>query len=196
VARPARALDDVARASGSAPALSPTEFRGLLQRFVDKVYLKAFRHLGDERDFDHGHILFDARSSRPRAILYHTQEMAKGFPSASVFGYIDPGARNWLQWIGEDRIEKADGYQRKDYPSSASWAWFVAARLPTLRRYHTIIDKMLDPALVGAETAYSVQWVFTRVDCAAKPRPAPASGDPIDILLPTGERICLTLSAS
>lgn len=191
VSGPVRALGDAAQA----PALSRTEFRGLLQRFVDKVYLKAFRHLGDERDFDHGHILFDARSNRPRAILYHTQEMAKGYPSASAFGYVDPNARNWIQWIEEDKIEKADGYQLKDFPRSAFWAWFVERRLPTLRQYHTILDKMLDPALVGADTTHSLQWVFTRVDCDGKVTPA-APEAPIDILLPSGEKVCLALSAA
>lgn len=185
-----------AQTPGAGPALSPMEFRGLLQRFVDKVYLKAFRHLGDERDFDHGHILFDAQSNRPRVILYHTQEMAKGYPTASDFGYINPDARNWIQWIDEDKIENADNYQRKDFPRSAAWAWFVERRLPTLREYRTIVDKMLDPVLVGADTTRSFQWVFTRIDCGPKPVAAPGAEDSIDILLPSGEKVCLALSAA
>ncbi|MBI3299866.1 MAG: hypothetical protein HYZ75_17005 [Elusimicrobia bacterium] len=183
-------LAPAARAADS--PLSPTQFQGLLQRFVDKAYLKAFRHLGDERDFDHGHLLFDAGSKRPRAILYHTQEMAKGEPAQSDFAYIDAQSRNWLQWIDEDKIEKADGFQRKEFPQSAYWSWFVERKLPTFKEYHTIIDKMLDPALVGADTEKSEQWEFTRVDCGAKP---PAR-QPIDILLPGGEKVCLALSAA
>lgn len=193
-ARSTCAFTDTAQASVSAYVLSATEFQNLLQRFVDKAYLKAFRHLGDERDFDHGHILYDPRSNRPQAILYHTQEMAKGYPRSSEYGYVDPDARNWIQWIHEDKIENAVGYQRKNFPRSAFWAWFVERRLPTLRSYHTIIDKMLDPALVGAQTEHSLQWVFTRIDCSRTSSAPLKQGNPIDITLPTGEVVCLTLS--
>lgn len=162
--------------------------QGLLQRVVDKLYLKAFRHLGDERDFDHGHILFD-KAKRPVAILYHTQETAYSNPTDSSFGYIDPKARNWIQWIGRDEIENADRYQRKEFPRSASWEWFQARRLPNLIKHHTIIDKMLDPNLVDMDdAASSLQWVFTRVPCG--------KSKPFSVVLPTGEKVCLSLSLS
>src|ERR1700722_10749946 len=84
--------------SGLPGDLSRAGFESLLQRFVDQSYLKGFRHLGDERDFDHGHILFDA-SGKPVAILYHTQELALGQPRDSEFGYLNPETRNWIQWV-------------------------------------------------------------------------------------------------
>ena len=175
--------------------LEPSRLQSLLQRFVDQLYMKAFRHLGDERDFDHGHILFSSVSKRPFAILYHTQEMARDQPAGGEFGYVNPEARNWLQWIDRDGIVNADSYQRKDFPRTAFWRWFEEERLPTLRQYHTIIDKMLDPAKLGEETSESLQWVFTRFDCA-KPLPALSKQSPINIHLPTGETVCLVLSTS
>lgn len=175
--------------------LEPARMQGLLQRFVDKLYLKAFRHLGDERDFDHGHVLYAPGTKTPVAILYHTQELAQDEPAGSDFGFVDSGARNWIQWVGRDGIEKADGYQRESFPDTAFWRWFQAERLPSLRKYHTILDKMLDPERLGAQTADSRQLVFTRFDCAA-PSAARPGNTPIDIRLPTGEKVCLDLSAS
>lgn len=194
---PARAaLPAPSSAAPAAPGgLEPARMQSLLQRFVDKVYLKAFRHLGDERDFDHGHVLYAPASKTPVAILYHTQELAQDEPPGSAFGYVDSAARNWIQWVDRDEIVNANRYQREDFPDSAFWRWFKAERLPVLRRYHTIVDKMLDPARIGAETSESLQLEFTRFDCAVPPAPLPGK-TPIDILLPTGERVCLALSAS
>ena len=175
--------------------LAPARMQNLLQSFVDKLYMKAFRHLGDERDFDHGHVLFAPASNTPVAILYHTQELAQDQPPGSAFAYLDSGARNWIQWVDRDLIEKADRYQLKNYPDSAAWRWFTQERLPILRRYHTILDKMLDGGRLGAETSSSRQLVFTRFDCALPPAPRPGQV-PIDIRLPTGEKVCLALGAS
>ena len=184
-----------AAASEATAGIEPARMQGLLQRFVDKLYLKAFRHLEYERDFDHGHVLYAPASKTPVAILYHTQGLAQDEPAGSDFGFLDPGARNWIQWMDRDGIENADRYQRASFPDTASWRWFQAERLPSLRRYHTILDKMLDPERVGAETSDSRQLVFTRFDCASPPAPRPGHA-PIDIRLPTGEKICLALSAS
>lgn len=174
------------------PAMSVTRFRNLLQRFVDKTYLTAFRHLGDERDFDHAHILFDPVTQIPQAILYHTQELAEYYPPGSGYEFIDPEARNWIQWIDTPAIKNARAYERRAFPRSAYWAWFVARKLPSYKKAHTIVDKMLDPALVGATAEGSLQWVFTRVDCG--PPPAP-SEPPMVIVLPTGQKVCLTLES-
>lgn len=184
-----------ARASAPAGGIEPARMQSLLQGFVDKLYLKAFRHLGDERDFDHGHVLYAPGSKTPVAILYHTQELAKDEPAGSEFGYVDSSARNWIQWVDRGGIENADAYERREFPDTAYWRWFQAERVPVLREYRTIVDKMLDPARLGAETSESLQLVFTRYDCAAPPSPSPRSS-PIDIRLPTGERVCLALSAS
>jgi len=180
-------------ALGLPPALSRAALESLLQRFVDRTYLKAFRHLGDERDFDHGHLLMDA-SGRPVAILYHTQELARGEPRSSAYAYVDAAARNWLQWLDDGRVENAAAYKRRDYPRTAAWDWFRVAELPGLEAHRTILDKMLDPTLVPIDPAKSRQWVFTRVACAAAPLAPDSSG--LRILLPTRETVCLSLSAS
>jgi hypothetical protein len=187
-----------------APVFGPQEFRSLLQRFVNEHYLKNFKRLGVEEDFDHGHLLFDPRSpQRPVAILYHTQEL-------STDASLDP-RRNWLQWVDRGDIEDAARYERKTYPHSASWDWFLQRELPALRQRHTILDKMLDPALLGADVSQSRQWVFTRVQCGggadATPalRPSgsalgatggalPTGSSLIQVVLPAGTPVCLSLS--
>lgn len=178
-----------APARGQSPSsFGKLEFQDLLQRFVDEQYLKGFRELGEESDFDHGHLLFAAPTrgvapGRPIAILYHTQELSQD-------GSANPAARNWLQWVEGGAVEDASRYLRKGYPRSASWDWFVLKELPDLRRRRTILDKMLDPALLGAEIARSDQWAFTRVECGGPPR----GSDLIGVLLPGGRRACLALS--
>ena len=178
---------------GLPSSISRAGLESLLQRFVDRAYMKGFRHLGDERDFDHGHLLFDA-AGRPVAILYHTQELARGEPRGGAYAYVDPAARNWLQWLDDGRVEDASPYKRRDYPRTASWDWFKAAELPGLEAHRTILDKMLDPKLVPIDAAKTRQWVFTRVACGAA-LPAPESGA-LRIVLPTREKVCLALSAS
>ena len=181
-----------ARAAAVQPALSRAEFQGLLQHFVDRAYLKGFRHLGDERDFDHGHLLFDEQSKLV-AILYHTQELAADHPAGGDFGYIDAGARNWIEWVNDGRVENAARYLRKDYPATATWDYFRAIELPALQAHHTVLPKMLDPKL-GMDESKTAQWVFTRVQCAgASPKSA---ADGLRVVLPTKEEVCLTLSAS
>ncbi|MCX5796630.1 MAG: hypothetical protein NTY77_14145 [Elusimicrobia bacterium] len=173
---------------GFRPSFGPMEFQSLLQRFVDEQYLKSFRRLGIEDDFDHGHLLFDARSpQRPVAILYHTQELSSD-------SSLDPRARNWLQWVDRGTVEDASRYERKTYPHSASWDWFLQRELAALRQRHTILDKMLDPALLGVEVSQSRQWVFTRVGCGVADA-APGS-DLIRVVLPAGPAVCLSLSQS
>jgi hypothetical protein len=171
----------------ASPGLSRPEFQALLQRFVDEQHLRSFRDLGIEEDFDHAHLLFDSRRpGRPVAILYHTQELGS-HPG------MDPKARNWLQWVGRGTVEDASRYERKSYPRSASWDWFLHRELKALRQRHTILDKMLDPALLGIESTQSRQWVFTRTDCGGAAQPS-ADSSRIRIVLPAGPVVCLALS--
>lgn len=177
-------------ASHAAPPalpLSAPRLQTLLQSFVASGYGRSFRVLGDENDFDHGHVLLDARTNSPIAILYHTQELA----ADSADGYLDAAGRNWIQWLDGRGIENARRYERAAYPRTASWDWFVAQELPLLRRRHTITDKMLDPALLGAEFSGSVQWTFTRVACDAA-----AAAQRIGVVLPDRTTVCLDLDAS
>ncbi len=188
VAQPAEAARRVASAA-SAMVLPPARFQALLQQFVDKLYGKAFKHLGDERDFDHGHLLLGA-DGKPVAILYHTQELAHYEKPSSDFAYIDPSGRNWIQWLDRAEIENADRYVRSSYPRSATWEWFQAQELPALKEHHTILDKMLDPALLGFTPSSSVQWVFTRASCPA------SGGDGLLRVSVRGEPVCLALTSS
>jgi hypothetical protein len=173
------------------PPLSRSAFQGLLQTFVSQEYLKGFRHLGDERDFDHGHLLFDSQSKLV-AILYHTQELAGDHRPGSDFSYIDTGARNWIQWVNDGRVENAARYQRRDYPSTATWDYFRVLELPALESHHTVLPKMLDPKL-GVDASKTAQWVFTRVSCAGS---ASASSNEMRVVLPNKEEVCLSLSAT
>lgn len=184
------------REGGLARELGRREFEGLLQAFVDVAYQKGFRHLGDERDFDHAHILFSTGpdASRPVAILYHTQELASLYHEhkpGGEFDYVDPEARNWIQWVDGGRVENARKYLRSAYPDTLSWRVFQESHLPGFQAYHTITDKMLDPRLLGAQVARSRQWVFRRAACPG-PEDSPEE-EPISVLLPTRERVCMRL---
>lgn len=179
------------RGLGFPASLDKPRLQRLLQRFVARGYGRSFRHLGDERDFDHGHLLLDARTGAPFAILYHTQELAHA-ASAADFGYVDAAARNWIQWLDGRGIENASRYERAAYPDTPSWNWFVASELPGLRSRRTITDKMLDPARLGSEISASVQWTFTRVDCATS-RPGDES-NVLDVVLPDRTPVCVAVA--
>lgn len=176
---------------GYPPALDKARVQSLLQSFVDVGYGRSFRHLGDPRDFDHGHLLLDARTGAPVAILYHTQELAYE-ETAPGFGYLDPRGRNWLQWLDGRGVRNARRYERASYPKSAEWEWFVARDLPALRARHTILAKMLDPARLGFTPSPSRQWTFARAPCAASDSPA---SNVIRVSLPHGAPVCLALGA-
>lgn len=159
---------------------------GFLQRFVSSGYDRGFRRLGEEQDFDHGHLLLAAETDAPVAILYHTQELK------AVEG-LDPGARSWLQWLDGRGVEDARRYERRAYPRSADWDWFVLRQLPGLRARSTVTDRMLDPGRLGTELGSSVQWTFTRTPCGAK-APDPASAV-VRVSLPDGAPVCLALGS-
>jgi len=179
-------------ALGFPAALTKPRLQDLLQSFVSAEYGRGFRHLGDERDFDHGHLLIDAKTGAPVAILYHTQELAHEAASAE-FAYLDAAGRNWIQWLDGRGVENARRYERAVYPRSGSWDWFVARDLPKLRARRTITDKMLDPALLGVELSASRQWAFSRVDCGAD---ADAASNVLRVSLPDRTPVCLALAGT
>jgi hypothetical protein len=170
-----------------APPFGPAELQPLLQRFIDAEYGKAFRHLGDERDFDHGHVLMSPDGIHAAAILYHTQELAHREAAGSDFGYLPGRERNWLQWADSGKVENARTYARRDYPKTAAWDWFQARELPALAARGTVTDAMLDPERLGFSPAKSRQWTFSKIPCAS------ASASRISVTLPTGEPVCLSL---
>jgi hypothetical protein len=55
-----------------------------------------------------------------------------------------------------------------------------------------VLPKMLDPRL-GVDASKTLQWVFTRTRCGAA---SPAAATSLRVVLPTKERVCLTLSES
>lgn len=176
-------LSAACQASPPSLPLSAPRLQGLLQSFVASGHGRSFRNIGDENDFDHGHVLID-RTGAAIAILYHTQELAADEPS----GYLDAEGRNWIQWVDGRGIENAKLYERAEYPRTPAWDWFVSRDLPRLRGRHTITDKMLDPALLGSELADSLQWTFTRTACSPAPRQ-------IGVVLPDRTTVCLALDA-
>lgn len=155
-------------------------FQVLLQRFVNERAGRSFRRLGDERDFDHVHLLAASAGGRPRALLYHTQELADGS--------LDPGGRNWLQWTDSGVVENAAAYQRRAYPRTPSWNLFRARELPIYLERGTIVQEMLEPARLGFAPAESRQWTFAGTGCASP-------DFLLAIRLPAGGRACLTLEA-
>jgi hypothetical protein len=166
----AAALCPAFASPGSASAYE--DARRLLQAFVAAEHGKAFRHLGDERDFDHGHFLFAKGRAEPVAVLYHTQELAR-YLAGGPFSFLDPDARNWIQWLdGSGRIENASKYLRRSYPDTPLWDDFKNLYLPGYTLNRTIVDKMIDPVLFGFEIESSAQWEFPRADCSKEPSAA------------------------
>lgn len=162
------------------------KLQALLQSFVDKTYLKAFRHLGDERDFDHGHFLFasGAPGAAPVAILYHTQELAYYAAAGSAYAWLDPNGRNWIQWLSDGRVENARRYLSAD---PGPLPFDPAA----LKSHHTILAEMLDPSAFGTRRLVSRQVVFTRESCPSRVDPSST----LVIRMPGGpRRVCLSLS--
>ena len=176
------ALSAGAAAPGGVP-VDPRFFEAQLQRFVDQEHGRSFARLGEESDFDHAHLLF-GRSGRLLALLYHTQELAER-PGAG----LDPDARNWLQWPDGRPAENARAYERRRYPSTPAWEWFLYADLPGLRGRRTVTAGMLDPDRLGEEVAESRQWVFTRAACGS-----PARDPLLTLRVPGDGTVCLALS--
>jgi hypothetical protein len=165
-------------------AIGRERLQALLQLFVDTKYGKAFRHLGEERDFDHGHFLFasDDADAAPVAILYHTQELAFYAEPKSEYGWLNPEGRNWIQWLSDGRVENAARLQRADPPRG------LPASLEELRAHHTILAEILEPARFGAaglRALRSRQVVFTKAACVAGSLRVrvPSSAEPVCLAL-------------
>jgi hypothetical protein len=174
--------------------LSKEEFRSLIQAAVDVMYLKGFRYLGDPRDFDHGHIMFsDQPSLTPGGstvvmILYHTQEDAFYYNRdnpGSQFDYINPWARNWVQWRKNKKVENANK--------------FLLEKLDPANykiNHYTTHEAMLDQKRLGVKlfTGNSKMFVFS--DVSDKNIPVECRGDLSNLIvinLPTGEYKTLAL---
>lgn len=146
----------------------------LLNRFSEATYGKAFRFIGVEEDFFHGHVLFEKVSVdgqlrlNPRAILYHTQEDAhKAHWEGAIdpkYDYLNVTTRNWIQWLSDTakedglRIENAREYcdaAQKD-PSQ----FFDEHSEPQKELHYTLHAKNLDSQKLGFELAGELQFEF------------------------------------
>jgi len=171
---------------------SKDRLQRLLQRVVDTVYMKGFRYLGEQADFNHGHILFV--SGNPVAILYHTQENAyydhRNKPG-SKYDYLNKSTRNWIQWLGNpDLVENANKYERTAYPDTLVWERFIRYSVPVFRDHYTITPPMLNPEFLGGEVTFELQWRFTKTTPNAT---RPSDSNVVNVILPTGEIVFLIL---
>ncbi len=147
-------------------------FQSLLQKFSDEVYGQGFRHLGDENDFDHGHILYST-ALRPVAILYHTQETASlqhRLDPGGPYDYINRGARNWLQFFDVEKLQagpivNAFFNMLKVFPNAA----IFRSDLKSTKSHNTIFPHQLDGESFPLEYRYRLrgqrQIEFARSSC-------------------------------
>lgn len=198
---------------------TPERLKKLLQLFSDQTFGAAFRVIGDENDFFHGHILWTADEltsqgrMKPVAILYHTQEEAysahwgtkrstRDEVASAEFDYLDVRTRNWLQWLSPDpdldgiRIENARDYvlaAKKD-PNI-----FFGDNVPVEREHFTIHGRWLDPAKLGVKIIGEMQWEFYKSPCeVGNRRLQPFERGPISVILPVASPNspeCLMLQA-
>lgn len=146
----------------------------LLNKFTQETYLKAFRFIGVEEDFFHGHVLFERKLQEgqmlllPRAILYHTQEDAhKAHWEKSIdskYDYLNVTTRNWIQWLSDD--ENQDGIiieNARDYLDSSQKdpaPFFNENGEPQESNHYTIHAKNLDTNKLGFVLAGELQFEF------------------------------------
>lgn len=163
----------------SAPWKLPNQFstdrlETLLNRFSQQTYGKAFRFIGVEEDFFHGHVLFERTLHegqmrlQPRAILYHTQEDAhKAHWEGSVdekYDYLNITTRNWIQWLSDEtsqdgmRIENAREYL--DVTQKDPTQFFNEHSEPQKELHYTIHAKNLASNKLGFELAGELQFEF------------------------------------
>lgn len=131
--------------------LSRDFLQRMLQAFFDQYRGKAFRSIGDARDFNHGHIVTDGTAVK--ALLLHTQEQAKNAPSGSPFSYVDAGARNWVVYLEDPtRFVNAETlrYQERPYDWPERWERQTSFN-DYVYKYKTITVMMLDPKKTGVE---------------------------------------------
>jgi len=146
----------------------------LLNQFSKETYQKAFRFIGVEQDFFHGHVLFERTlvdgklQLNPRAILYHTQEDAhKAHWEKSIvpkYDYLNVTTRNWIQWLSEDpaedgqKIENARDYL--DVTQKDPSPFFDEHLEPQKDLHYTIHAKNLDSSKLGFKLAGELQFEF------------------------------------
>jgi len=159
----------------------PQEFHlkrveSLLNHFCEETQGKAFRYIGVEEDFFHGHVLFEKKNIEgketlfPRAILYHTQEEAHKAHWLNTidpkYDYLNITTRNWIQWLHDDhnldggRIENAREYL--DFQQKDPNPFFDESSEPQKNHHYTIHAKNLDPGKLGFKLAGELQFEFYR----------------------------------
>ncbi len=180
--------------------ISPFRIEKLLNEFARHTYGKAFRFIGVEDDFDHGHILFEKKADGfyPRAILYHTQEFAYSAHWRknvdSKYDYINVTTRNWIQWLSDN--EAIDGKQifnAKEYldPTKKDPSQFENLE-PQEKFHYTLNFPDLDPNKLGFKTVADLQFEFRR--CKPEPNANPFSpNQPIWVRI-NGENHSLNLT--
>lgn len=120
-----------------------------LQSFYDQYYNVSFKHIGDWRDFDHGHLLKDATGAL-RGVLFHTQERASLAKPDSDYTFIDKSKRNWLLFTHRPfefhnaykfRFTQRPAFWNQEYEKNVSWDEYAQAG--------TVVELMLDPEKIG-----------------------------------------------
>lgn len=151
--------------------LSRDFLKRMLQSFHDQHRGRAFRALGDARDFNHGHIVTDGTTVG--ALLLHTQEQAKNAPPGSPFSYLDSGQRNWLVYLREpDKFINAESLRYRDRPADWPERWERHTTFDDyVYKYKTVTVMMLDPAKTGIaarsflESEKGEQLNFNKASC-------------------------------
>lgn len=182
----------------------------LLTEFSNETFQKAFRYIGIEEDFFHGHLLFEKVGNGenallyPRAILYHTQEEAhKAHWEKTIdpkFDYLNVTTRNWIQWLSDhdpedgEKIENAKQYL--DITQRDPKQFEVEFAEPQKELHYTIHARMLDPHKLGFILAGELQFEFQLENNKENEPYYSKLGErgPITITLPNGEEIKLSLT--
>lgn len=168
----------------------------LVQEFVNIQYKKSFLYLGDENDFDHGHVLYTREPSlnspdrlRAFAILFHTQEHAFTYSLShpkGKYSYIDKFGRNWVQFFDESTqklgpLLNAYTLVKNMLPNNER----NQSSLENLRTHYTIRSEMLDEKKFPVAYRFSVD--FEKMYVFSKDVPAEFSWTPFKIQLASDE---------
>jgi hypothetical protein len=156
------------------PEFTSERLELLLNRFSEKTHSKAFRFIGVEEDFFHGHVLFERKLHEgqmrlhPRAILYHTQEDAhKAHWEKLVdpkYDYLNVTTRNWIQWLSDepsqDGLKITNAREYLDVNQKDPAQFFDEHAEPQKELHYTIHAKNLDPHKLGFILAGELQFEF------------------------------------
>ena len=195
------------------PAQFPvSRIESLITKFSNETYGKAFRYLGVEEDYFHGHLIFERKEIEgisylfPRAILYHTQEDAyKAHWEKSIdpkYDYLNVTTRNWIQWLSDEEkedgllIENARKYVDGSKKDPAQFETEMAE--PNSKLHYTIHATNLDNKKLGFKLAGELQFEFHRTDenPEATTHGSLGAQGPIEVVLPNGESIKLKLTTN